>query len=272
MHIPELKMKSGFSIPRLGLGTWQLTGKTCFEAVKLAIKLGYNHIDTAEIYGNQKEIGKAIAGIEKKKLFITSKVWRDNLHFDGVIESAEKTLKELGVSYLDMLLIHWPNKNIPVSETLGAFSELVKTGKVRSIGVSNFTVRHLREAIKVSALPISVNQVEFHPYLYQKELLEFCKKNGVILTAYCPLGQGKIFSDKSVAEMAKKSGRTPAQLCLNWALNKGAIVIPKASSESHLKENLGALGWELSADAEKALNSMPHCRVVNPPLAEFDYE
>lgn len=271
MQIPTVKMESGFAMPQLGLGTWQLTGKTCFNAVKAALALGYNHIDTAEIYGNQNEIGKAIEGAERERLFITSKVWRDNLSYDDAIDSCKSTLKELGIPYLDLLLIHWPNRSIPVKETLDALAELVKQRKVKSIGVSNFTIRHLKEAIEVSKIPISVNQVEFHPYLYQRELLEFCKKNGVILTAYSPLAQGKIFGDTIIASVAKKNNKTPAQVCLSWAMQKGAIVIPKASSEVHLQENLGALGWTLSADAEKELDTLhSNYRVVNPGFAVFD--
>lgn len=271
MQIPSLKMQSGHSVPALGLGTWQLTGRTCIEAVRTALKLGYNHIDTAEIYGNQKEIGRAITGAEREKLFITSKVWRDNLSYDDTIESAERTLKELGVSYLDLLLIHWPNRSIPVKETLQAFKELVDSDKVRSVGVSNFTIRHLQEALNVSGIPVSVNQVEFHPYLYQRELLDFCQRNNILLTAYSPLAQGKIFGDAIIAGIAKKNSRTPAQVCLSWALQKGAIVIPKASSAEHLKDNLGAFGWTLSADAEKELDALhSNYRVVDSGFAEFD--
>lgn len=264
-------MQSNHSIPMLGLGTWQLTGRTCVEAVKAALKLGYNHIDTAEIYGNQKEISRAINGVERKELFITSKVWRDNLSYDDTIESAERTLKELGISYLDLLLIHWPNKSIPVKETLQAFKQLVEEDKTNSVGVSNFTIRHLREALDVSKIPISVNQVEFHPYLYQRELLDFCKKNKILLTAYSPLGQGKIFGNAIIAGIAKKNSRTPAQVCLNWALQKGTVVIPRSSSESHLKENLDTLGWKLPEEDIRKIDSLSISRrIVNPGFAVFD--
>lgn len=264
-------MKSGFSIPQLGLGTWQLTGRTCTEAVKKALALGYAHIDTAEIYGNQKEIGMAISGVNRNKLFITSKVWRDNLGYDDALESAERTLKELGISYLDLLLIHWPNKSIPVKETMKALAELVEEGNVMSIGVSNFTIRHLKEALQVSQVPISVNQVEFHPYLYQRELLEFCRKNGIVLTAYSPLGQGHVLRDKTVHEIAVKNKTTPAQVCIAWAMQKGATAIPKSSSEAHLKENLDAIEVKLPDDEIRKLDSFHVTkRIVNPGFAEFD--
>lgn len=264
-------MKSGHAMPQLGLGTWQLTGRTCNEAVKKALELGYNHIDTAEIYGNQKEISMAISGVNRNKLFITSKVWRDNLSYDDALESAERTLKELGISYLDLLLIHWPNRDIPIKETMNALNDLAKEGKAKSIGVSNFTIRHLQEALKVSQVPISVNQVEFHPYLYQRDLLEFCRKNGIILTAYSPLGQGHVLGDKTIKEIAEKNRITQTQVCISWILQKGAVAIPKASSEPHLKENLAAIEVKLPDDDIRELDSLAATkRIVNPGFAEFD--
>lgn len=264
-------MKSGHEIPSLGLGTWQLTGRTCIDAVRKAIQLGYNHIDTAEIYGNQKEIGKAIEGFDRKKLFITSKVWRNNLGYEDTIESAERTLKELGASYLDLLLIHWPNINIPIKETMEALKQVVEEGKAKSIGVSNFTIRHLNEALNAAEIPISVNQVEFHPYLYQSELLEFCKKNSIVLAAYSPLGQGHVIKDKTIQEIATKNGKTPAQVCIRWALQKGAVAIPKASSAAHLKENLSALNWKLPDENVKKIDSLNITkRIVAPGFAGFN--
>ncbi len=271
MQIPVLRMKSGYEIPVLGLGTWMLNGQACTDAVRAALKLGYNHIDTAEAYGNQREIGRAIKGADRAKIFITSKVWHANLHYDDVIESAKNTLAELGTPYLDLLLVHWPNRSVPIEETMDAFAALIGEGAVKSIGVSNFTVRHLKEALQAAKAPISVNQVEFHPHLYQVELLEFCRKNGIVLTAYSPLGRKKLLEDDTITGIAEKNSKTPAQACLNWTIGKGAVAIPKASAEAHLKENLGALGWSLHEEDVKKLDALgEEKRIVNPSFSEFD--
>ena len=253
---PEFKLKDGNRIPALGLGTLELTGEKCIEVVKKSLQLGYKHIDTAEAYGNQKEIGKGIKNFDRKKLFITSKIWMENLHHDDVFKSCEKTLKELKTDYLDLYLIHWPNRNIPLEETFKALEELAKEGKIKSIGVSNFTINHLKDALKVAGMLITVNQVEFHPYLYQKDLLEFCNQNKIVLTAYSPLGRGSLIKDEVIREISAKYKKTPAQVCLRWELERGVVVIPKASSESHLKENLGIFGWKLSNEDIERIDSI----------------
>lgn len=277
MNQLEFRLNDGNKIPALGLGTWQLTGRKCVQAVKTALKLGYRHIDTAELYENQAEIGEAIKDFDRRKLFLTSKVWFNNLRYDDVLASCEKTLKELKTNYLDLFLIHWPNRQIPLKETLDAFKELLNDGRVESVGVSNFTIHHLKDALKIAkakavSVPITVNQVEFHPRFYQKELLEFCKKNKIVVTAYSPLGRGALLEDKTLKEIAARRGKTPAQVCLRWALEKGAVVIPKASSEEHLKENLRVFGWRLSKqDAEKIDSLNKNERIIAPNFSDFDY-
>jgi diketogulonate reductase-like aldo/keto reductase len=257
-------------MPVLGLGTWELTGNTCYNAVKIALKLGYTHIDTAEIYGNQSEIGNAISNFNRNNLFITSKVWYDNLHYNDVLIACEKTLEDLGIDYLDLYLIHWPNRNIPMRETFDALKELYDKGKVKSIGVSNFTIRHLKEALKISNL-ISVNQVEFHPFLYQKELLFFCEKHNIKIIAYSPLARTEVFSDKTIKTIANKYNKTPAQISLRWLLQKGIVVIPKASSKKHLKENLNVFDFEVSNEDMRKIDSIKtQKRLVNPDFTEFD--
>jgi diketogulonate reductase-like aldo/keto reductase len=271
MQIPSFRFGNGNSIPALGLGTWQLTGSKCENAVKIALELGYNHIDTAEAYGNQKEIGKAINGFGRKKLFITSKIWNDNLHFQGTINSCDKILKELGTDYLDLLLIHWPVKKIPFEETFRAFEELEKSGKAKSFGVSNFTIRHLEEALPKAKISIVNNQCEFHPYLFQKELLEYCNQHKIIFTAYSPLGRKEILDDKLIKEIAEKYSKTAAQVCLRWIFEKGIVVIPKASSEEHLKENMEIFGWELSKEDSQKIDSIQkNRRIINPFFGDFD--
>jgi diketogulonate reductase-like aldo/keto reductase len=267
--IPSLTLKNGVKMPVLGLGTWQLEGKECVEAVQAALRLGYTHIDTAEMYGNQREIGVAIRGHDRKRLFITSKVWYTHLRKKDVIAACTQTLKELGTPYLDLYLIHWPNSAVPLRETFEALKELYDDGKVRAVGVSNFTVRHVEEALKASKVDICVNQVEFHPLLYQQELLGFCDKHHIRLTAYSPLGRGAVLKDATVAEIAAKHGKTAAQVALRWLYEKGAIVIPKGSSEEHLRENMAIFDFELTKEEAERLDSLSRRRIIRPPFAEF---
>lgn len=253
-EIPVRKLRSNYSIPVLGLGTWQVVGKECEVTVKKALEIGYRHIDTAEFYENQKEIGRAIRGFDRSKLFITSKVWLTNLRFESVLKSCELTLKELNSPYLDLYLIHQPNPEIPLEETLRAMKILHDEGKVRSIGVSNFDIPLLEKALEIEEIPICVNQVEFHPHFYQKELLEFCKKHDVALVAYSPLARGKIIKDKTISELADKYGKTQSQISLRWILQKDVIAIPKARSEEHLKENFDMFDWKLSKGDVKKID------------------
>ncbi|MAG52366.1 MAG: oxidoreductase [Nanoarchaeota archaeon] len=268
-----IKLASGHEMPVFGLGTWQLTGDKCKEAVKKAIELGYNHIDTAWIYGNQEEIGEALkeANVDRSKLFITSKVWKDNLDYKGVLSQCKETLDQLQLDYLDLYLIHWPNPSMDLEETFRAFNELVEEGKVKSVGVSNFNSALTKEAQELSEVPVSVNQVEFHPYLNQKNLLKFCKKNNVVVTSYSPLARGKILQDNVLKNIADENNKTISQVALRWMLQKDMIVIPKASSEDHIKENMDVFDWKLSDEnMEKIDDISEKHRVVDVGGVDFD--
>ncbi len=260
------------NIPQLGLGTWQLTGRNCHNAILTALRLGYRHIDTAWIYDNQEVIGKALkeSKISRNNLFITSKVWRDQLHYHDVLQQCDETLQQLQTDYLDLYLIHWPNSAIDMKETFQALHELHQQGKILNIGVSNFTISHLEQAGKISK-KISMNQVEFHPYLNQQKLLDYCSKNKIKITAYSPLGRGKILNDKTITEIAKIHNKSPAQVCLRWLIQKGMIVIPKASSEHHLKSNMEIFDFKLTEKEMQHINSIAtNKRIVNPGFSEFD--
>jgi 2,5-diketo-D-gluconate reductase B len=267
--LKTLKLKSGHEIPLLGIGTWNMGGAVCEKSVRAALEMGYRHIDTADIYGNHREVGKGIKGYDRSGLFITSKVWRSDLAYDKVIERCNKSLKEIGTDYLDLYLMHYPNDRFPIAETMRAFKKLVEDGKIRSAGVSNFYDEWLKEVIEVSEIPVVTNQVEFHPHLYQRELLDFCTKNGVAVTAYSPLARGQILDDPVLKDIAGKHGKSVAQVSLRWLIQHGMIVIPKSSSEDHLRENMDVFDWKLTAKEMEAVDSIKTWnRLVNPAFIE----
>ncbi|MBN2330908.1 MAG: aldo/keto reductase [Candidatus Aenigmarchaeota archaeon] len=268
----SLKLRSGHSIPVLGLGTWRLTGALCEKIVRQAIELGYRHIDTAELYGNEHEIGRAIKGFDRSDLFLVSKVWASNLCRGDLLKACENSLKLLGTSYLDLYLIHWPSGSVPIGETMGAMAELVDNGMVRSTGVSNFDMEWCKKALDASRIPVSVNQVEFHPHLYQGDLLDFCKGSGIVLTAYSPLARTELLDDGVLKRIAEGHGKTPAQVSLRWLVQHGMAVIPKSSSVEHLKENIDIFGWKLK---KKEMDDIDAIRVfkrqVNPVLHKIPF-
>ncbi len=254
MDTPAVKLTSGYWIPALGLGTWHLRGEECVTAMRTALGMGYKHIDTADMYGNQAEIGRAMAGYDRSDIFVTSKVWRDDLHYDDVVRVGEAILRDLQTDYLDLLLIHWPNRSVPLRETFGALEQLVEQGRVRSVGVSNFDVALLKAAIQATDLPLTNNQVEFHPLLRQQELLAFCKQHDITLTAYCPLGRGAVLSNEVIVNLAGEYGKSPAQVSLRWLIQQGTIVIPKAGSEDHMRENMAIFDFEISPDDTQVID------------------
>jgi 2,5-diketo-D-gluconate reductase B len=239
------ELASGDKMPALGLGTWRLRGDACTKAVTTALELGYEHIDTADAYGNHRAVGRALQDFDPDKIFIVSKIPKSDLHHEDALEVGERALIELGIETLDLLLIHWPNERIPVQETLVAMADLVRRGKVRNIGVSNFAIDHLEEALEVTEAPIAVNQVEFHPYNNQKRLLAYCKDHDIVVTAYSPFGSGNLIRDRDLAQIARKYNRTVPQVILRWLLTKGLVVIPKSGSPEHMKDNLDIFDWEL---------------------------
>ncbi len=270
----SITLNNKTDIPILGLGTWRLSGDETINVVKKALKIGYNHIDTAEMYGNEKEIGDAIKDADRAKLFLTSKVWYDNLHYQDVISACKESLKKLGTNYLDLYLIHWPNPSIDMKETFQALKELYSEGTVKAVGVSNFTIKNLKLALDVCqsiSLPITVNQVEFHPFLYQESLLNFCRKNNVFLTAYRPIAKGLVNDNLIIRQIAQKYQKSPAQITLRWLTQLDIITIPKASSEEHLTENINIFDFELEkSDMEKMKKVNQNNRMVYKEIANFD--
>ena len=239
-----LQLKSGYQMPALGFGTWKLSGPNAKEVVKHALAVGYRHIDTADHYGNHREIGEAIheSGIPRQEIFLTSKVWRDSLHAQAVQSVIGRFLQELNTDYLDLLLVHWPNRDVPIAETLGAFAVAVRRGNVRSLGVSNFTIDHLREAL-TTGVPVSVNQVEFHPSFNQRALKDFCDEQGIVVTAYSPIGRGADLQLPVIKSLAQKYRRRESQIILNWLLSHNIAAIPKAADAAHIEDNFQTLAF-----------------------------
>jgi len=273
MTIPSRELADGKHIPLLGLGTYQLPGEEVIRPLEMALEVGYRHIDTAERYHNQIEIGGVLtkSHIPREELFITSKVWRENLTREKLIESCDRILQELRTDYLDLLLIHWPNRDIPLAETMGALDYLRLKGIVRSIGVSNFTRHHIQDVLTTGITPV-INQVEIHPSFGQPELRSYCQEHQIAVTAYAPLAQGQDLQLPTVQALAKKYQVSCAQAILNWILAKNMITIPRSSKKENLEDNLRAVEWKMeAADLEEmdSLNSTN--RLFNFSFSEFDY-
>ncbi len=237
----------------LGLGTWQSTGKECEQAVRMALDMGYRHIDTSDDYKNEQQVGKAIKDFNREELFITTKVDDSKLKKDAVIKACNDSLKRLGTRYIDLYLIHRPNPTIPLTETMRGMKELVDRGMVRSIGISNFHNSGTEAARSASDVPISVNQIKVHPYHYPHEEIKSLQSEGIVVTAYSPLDTGQLVNDDFLTEIGEKYGKSAAQVTLKWLLNQGLVVIPKARSEAHLRENIDIFEWELSKEDSQAI-------------------
>ncbi|WP_201502509.1 aldo/keto reductase [Psychrobacter cibarius] len=249
------------NIPVLGLGTWQSTGQDCVDVVSQALKMGYEHIDTAQAYGNEKEVGQGIkqSGVSRDKFFLTTKIFPDDMKFEPekLIAAAKRSLADLDTDYVDLLLLHWPDDRVPLSETIPALCELQKQGLTRHIGVSNFNIANIIEAEKYADVPIVVNQVEFHPFIKQKTLQTFLNNHHILLEAYSPLARGDVFDNEIIKEIADKHNVTPAQISLAWILSdKHRIAIPKTSNPDHLQGNLDAIKVQLSTDDIEKISSL----------------
>jgi 2,5-diketo-D-gluconate reductase B len=241
----------------MGFGTWRLAGRECEEGVADALAAGYRHLDTAAMYGNEEEVGRGLraSGVDRAELWLTTKVWPDDLAPDRVRASLEGSLRRLGADHVDLLLIHWPNPRVPLAATLGAMSALRDEGRTREIGVSNFTSSQFRKAIELA--PVIVNQVEYHPFLRQDALLEVCEEHGVELTAYRPLARGEVASDPTIRAIAEAHGATPAQVALAWLVGQPPVsAVPKASTPERRRENLAALELELTDEERTRIDAL----------------
>lgn len=260
------KLSNGVEIPCVGFGTWQSPdGEIAVNAVKEAIRVGYRHIDTAAIYGNEKSVGKAIkeSGIDRRELFVTSKVWRSELGYEKTKAAFEKTLNDLQLEYLDLYLIHWPasfhkyeNWEDLNRDTWKAMLDLYQEGKIRAIGVANFLPHHLRALMEFDVKPM-VDQIEFHPGYMQEEAVAFCKDHGILVEAWSPLGSGRILQDERLQAMAKSYGKSVAQLCVRWCMQNGTLPLPKSVTAARIAENSNVFDFVISEKDMAAINTLP---------------
>jgi diketogulonate reductase-like aldo/keto reductase len=260
----------GASIPSLGLGTWTLRGEDCAEAVAFALTSGYRHIDTAAGYGNEEAVGEGIraSGIPRADIFLTTKVGREEIDEGRLQRSAEASLKRLGVDHVDLLLIHWPNAAIPQKRSIAALCKAKRQGLAKHIGVSNFTVALLAEAVSLAEEPIVANQCEYHPRLDQSRVIAACRERGVAFTSYCPLGQGRgLLAEPAIAAIAKCHAKTAAQTVLRWHVQQeGLVAIPKSGNRQRIAENLAIFDFALSDEEMRTLSALaiPNGRIISP--------
>lgn len=265
-------LHNGVKMPWLGFGTFKVKDyDTAVASVKEALRLGYRHIDTAAIYGNEEAVGAGIkeSGIKREDIFLTSKVWNNDHGYDNALKAFEASIKRLGTDYLDLYLIHWPktlNK-----ETWKALEELYKEGKVKAIGVSNFKVHHLQELMESCEIVPMLNQVEYHPEFPQTEVHEYCKKHKIQLEAWGPLMQGKIFNIPLMKELAEKYGKTISQIALKWDLQMGVVTIPKSVTPSRIKENMELFHFEISEEDMKKIEKLNTDTRIGPDPDEITF-
>ncbi len=262
------------NIPKIGLGTWQNEDfQQCVKSVRTALEVGYRHIDTAQFYGNEAAVGEGLkkAGLPRENLFVATKVWADSLDREGVLDSTETSLQKLKLDYVDCLYVHWPTKKYEPRETLSAFEELYQSGKIKHIGVSNFTIDQVKEARDVLETPLFANQVEMHPLLQQRPLLEYLQKNEIYLVAYSPFRHGTIFDQPELNKIAKKHNSSVAQVVLAWQIQlDNVLTIPKATGAQHIRDNFSAMELELVPEDIEKINSLDaNDRYVDPPFAPW---
>ncbi|KAJ9195663.1 hypothetical protein DTO164E3_6739 [Paecilomyces variotii] len=288
----KFKLNSGHEIPAVGLGTWLSKPNEVEDAVEVALRAGYRHIDAAAVYQNEAEVGRGWkkSGVPRGEIFITSKLWNSHHHPDHVEEGLNKTLKDLQTDYLDLYLIHWPIAfehsdetlfpidpdtkrfrlaDIPISDTWAALEKLVKAGKIRSIGISNFTIAETEKLLKTATIHPAVNQIEAHPYLQQPELLKWHKEKNILVVAYSPLGNNiynlpRVVDDPAIQEIAKKLGKDPAQLLISWAIQRGTAVLPKSVTPARIQSNFQ--DFVIPDEDFEALNKLDRGQRYNFPF------
>jgi len=266
MAIPYVEA-NGARIPAIGLGTWDLRGRTCARMVEQALRLGYRQIDTAEMYGNESEVGEGLraSGVSRDDVFITTKVWPDHLAAAELERATKESLKRLHLADVDLLLIHWPSPRIPLAETIGALCRMKQAGFARHLGISNFTVPLIEEAVRLATEPLVTNQIEWHPYLDQSKVVAASRRHGLSVTAYSPIARGRAGSDSQLRLIGTHHRKTGGQVSLRFLIQEGAIVIPRTSRRERLEENIAVFDFELDAAEMDEIRKLArrHGRVVD---------
>jgi len=267
IFLEKLKLRNGYEIPCIGFGTWQIPdGEAAENAVLEAVKAGYRHIDTANAYKNEPSVGKAVreCGISREELFVTTKLWNSKRGYDNAMKAFEKSMELLGLDYIDLYLIHWPASKSQYDNwdeinlsSWKALTELYKTGRIKSIGVSNFKPHHLKSLIETEVPPM-VNQIEFHPGQMQQETVDLCRQNNIIVEAWSPLGSGRMLDNDELKKIAAKYNKSVAQLCIRWCLQNGTLPLPKSQTPSRIKENIDVFDFEISEEDMVMINNMEY--------------
>jgi diketogulonate reductase-like aldo/keto reductase len=258
----------GARIPALGFGTFRLEGRTAERMVAAALEIGYRHVDTAQMYGNEAEVGAGIAasGVPRDEIWLTTKIWPDNLRDGQLQRAAEQSVRRLGTEP-DLLLLHWPNPEVPLAETIRALNDAKRKGLTKHIGISNCTTALIRDSVALSEEPLIVNQVEYHPYLAQGAVLGELRKHGMALTAYAPIAHGQVFRDETLRRFGERHGKNPGQVTLRWLLQQeGVLAIPKSSREEHAQSNFEIFDFELSEPEMAEISGLarPDGRLIDP--------
>lgn len=265
---------NGANIPALGFGTFRMKDDEVRAILPKALALGFRHVDTAQIYGNEAAVGAAIkeSRVPRADIFLTTKVWVDRFRHDDLLASVDESLKKLQTDHVDLLLLHWPKSDVPLAERIGALNEVVKAGKARHIGISNFNTTRMVEAVRLSDAPLATNQIEYHPYLDQTTVIEAARRDGLSVTAYYVMADGQVPKDQLLREIGSVHGKTAAQVALRWVVQQADLVaLTKTATESRLKENFDIFDFALTEHEMKAIHALarPDGRIVNPAdLAE----
>jgi 2,5-diketo-D-gluconate reductase A len=272
--VPTITLNNGVEIPQLGFGVYLIRPEDTVKAVTSALEIGYRHIDTAQMYGNEREVGVAVrdSGLPREDVFVTSKLNNNRLERDDILRSFDTSLAELGFDHLDLFLIHWP---LPAVADYVArwkvMEEIYAGGRVRAIGVSNFQPRHLRDLIEATGITPAVNQAEAHPFLTQDDLRAFHAEHGIVTEAWAPIARGKVDDDAVIAEIAGRVGRTPAQVTLRWHIQRGDVVFPKSVTRSRIEENFAIFDFELEDADMTAISALDRGERTGPNPDEFNY-
>jgi 2,5-diketo-D-gluconate reductase A len=265
--VPTVLLNNGVEIPQLGFGVFKVPPEQTEETTRIALEVGYRHVDTAQMYGNEAGVGRAVraAGLARDEVFVTSKLDNPNHARDAALKSFDGTLAELGFDYVDLFLIHWPLPEIgDYVQTWHVLEEIYRSGRARAIGVSNFTPHHLRRLLAASEVVPAVNQIEVHPYLVQDDVRAFGAEHGIVTEAWAPIARGRVLDDPVITAIAERLSRTPAQVTLRWAIQRGDVVFPKSVTRSRIEENFELFDFELSADEMAEITALDRNERTGP--------